>query len=269
MYGFPTETGRTRWTRSSACGSCSPPACIQSGYWHRFAATAHSPMACIRPLRHQRCGARAHRVRHKRRGFHESVGADHDFLGTGLRKALYNYNARRRARRGVRTWFEPRRPSGAPASAGDGALGARERTRDDRGAGPDRAVSRLTERIPTVGVLHKEASTMGNNDTGATSVRSSWFRARAAWRRAPRRSWLAAATTVVANRPRPRRASDRRCSRALADAPGRTSCVELKYAPNSKPASTAEQHPLGPSASGSVYVYVTEGAVRSAWKVSR
>jgi quercetin dioxygenase-like cupin family protein len=38
--------------------------------------------------------------------------------------------------------------------------------------------------------------------------------------------------------------------------------VELKYAPNAKPASTAEQHPLGHRHPGSVYVYVTEGAVR-------
>ncbi len=49
----------------------------------------------------------------------------------------------------------------------------------------------------------------------------------------------------------------------LADAPGKNLVVvELKYAPNAKPASTAEQHPLGHRHPGSVYVYVTEGAVR-------
>ena len=49
----------------------------------------------------------------------------------------------------------------------------------------------------------------------------------------------------------------------LADAPGKNLVVvELKYAPNSKPASTSEQHPLGHRHPGSVYVYVTDGAVR-------
>jgi quercetin dioxygenase-like cupin family protein len=49
----------------------------------------------------------------------------------------------------------------------------------------------------------------------------------------------------------------------LADAPGKNLVVvELKYAPNAKAPSTAEQHPLGHRHPGSVYVYVTDGAVR-------
>ena len=49
----------------------------------------------------------------------------------------------------------------------------------------------------------------------------------------------------------------------LADAPGKNLVVvELKYAPNAKAPSTLEQHPIGHRHPGSVYVYVTEGAVR-------
>ena len=49
----------------------------------------------------------------------------------------------------------------------------------------------------------------------------------------------------------------------LADAPGKNLVVvELTYAPNAKAPSTPEQHPLGHRHPGSVYVYVTEGAVR-------
>ena len=46
----------------------------------------------------------------------------------------------------------------------------------------------------------------------------------------------------------------------LEDAPGKQLVVvELKYAPNSRPASTAEQHPRGHRHPGSVYVHVTQG----------
>ena len=51
----------------------------------------------------------------------------------------------------------------------------------------------------------------------------------------------------------------------LEDAPGKQLVVvELKYAPNSRPASTADQHPRGHHHPGSVYVHVTHGAVRLA-----
>jgi quercetin dioxygenase-like cupin family protein len=51
----------------------------------------------------------------------------------------------------------------------------------------------------------------------------------------------------------------------LADAPGKNLVVvELNFPPNSNPPSTAENHPRGHRHPGSVYVYVTEGAVRLA-----
>lgn len=52
-------------------------------------------------------------------------------------------------------------------------------------------------------------------------------------------------------------------SAPLADVPGKSLVVvELKYAPNSAPASTLERHGRGHRHPGSVYVYVTDGAVR-------
>ena len=49
----------------------------------------------------------------------------------------------------------------------------------------------------------------------------------------------------------------------LEDAPGKQLVVvELKYAPNPRPPSTAEQHLTGHRHPGSVYVHVTHGAVR-------
>jgi quercetin dioxygenase-like cupin family protein len=49
----------------------------------------------------------------------------------------------------------------------------------------------------------------------------------------------------------------------LAEAPGKNLVVvELNFAPNPRPPSTPENHPRGHRHPGSVYVYVTQGAVR-------
>jgi quercetin dioxygenase-like cupin family protein len=51
----------------------------------------------------------------------------------------------------------------------------------------------------------------------------------------------------------------------LADAPGKNLVVvELNFPPNPNSPSTAENHPRGHRHPGSVYVYVTDGAVRLA-----
>jgi quercetin dioxygenase-like cupin family protein len=52
-------------------------------------------------------------------------------------------------------------------------------------------------------------------------------------------------------------------SAALAEVPGSNLVVvELSYAPNAAPPSTAERHSAGHRHPGSVYVYVVQGAVR-------
>jgi quercetin dioxygenase-like cupin family protein len=52
-------------------------------------------------------------------------------------------------------------------------------------------------------------------------------------------------------------------SAPLAEAPGHNLVVvELDFAPNAAPPSTAERHARGHHHPGSVYVYVTQGAVR-------
>ena len=66
--------------------------CIHSAYWHRFAATIHSPVG----LNPEEYGIEL--IANKNVLFAEndvdyidSVQTDHDFLGQGLKKALYNY----------------------------------------------------------------------------------------------------------------------------------------------------------------------------------
>ncbi len=109
MYGFPTETAQDTIDALERVRQLFAAGCIQSAYWHRFAATAHSPIGLhpeeygitLRP-------PRAVTFAHNDIEFDDPVGTDHDFLGSGLRKALYNYMLGLGLDADVREWFEPR-----------------------------------------------------------------------------------------------------------------------------------------------------------------
>jgi hypothetical protein len=92
MYGFPTETEQETIDALERVRQLFEEGCIQSAYWHRFAATAHSPIG----KQPGRFGIRllpepATTFARNELGFDDPVGTDHDYLGQGLRKALYNY----------------------------------------------------------------------------------------------------------------------------------------------------------------------------------
>jgi radical SAM superfamily enzyme YgiQ (UPF0313 family) len=108
MYGFPTETTQDTIDALERVRQLFAAGCIQSAYWHRFAATAHSPIGLhpeeygitLRPPRNVTFA-------HNDIEFDDPVGTDHDFLGSGLRKALYNYMHGVGLDADVREWFEP------------------------------------------------------------------------------------------------------------------------------------------------------------------
>ena len=107
MYGFPTETVQETVDALERVRQLFEAGCIQSAYWHRFSATAHSPIGLhpeqygitLRPLPKITFA-------HNDVAFDDPVGADHDFLGAGLRKALYNYMLGVGLDADVRAWFE-------------------------------------------------------------------------------------------------------------------------------------------------------------------
>lgn len=109
MYGFPTETEQETVDALERVRQLFAEGCIQSAFWHRFAATAWSPIGAqpdrygIRVLRPPSTFAR------NEVPFEDPTGTDHDRLGQGLRKALYNYMHGIGLDLDVRTWFEPRR----------------------------------------------------------------------------------------------------------------------------------------------------------------
>ncbi|MFT3906229.1 MAG: radical SAM protein [Steroidobacteraceae bacterium] len=113
MYGFPTETEQDTIDALERVRQLFAAGCIQSAYWHRFAATAHSPIGLdpkaygitLQP-------PRVISFAHNDIAFEDPTGTDHDYLGVGLRKALYNYMHGIGLDADVREWFEPRRGGG-------------------------------------------------------------------------------------------------------------------------------------------------------------
>jgi radical SAM superfamily enzyme YgiQ (UPF0313 family) len=115
MYGFPTETMQDTVDALERVRQLFAAGCIQSAYWHRFAATAHSPIGLnpdaygitLRPPRNILFA-------HNDVEFDDPVGTDHDFLGGGLRKAIYNYMHGVGLDIDVREWFEKPPQNGRP-----------------------------------------------------------------------------------------------------------------------------------------------------------
>jgi hypothetical protein len=123
MYGFPTETAQETVDALERVRQLFAAGCIQSAYWHRFAATAHSPIG-LHPEQYGITLRPPAKITfaHNDVEFDDPVGTDHDFLGYGLRAALYNYMHGVGLDADVRTWFEPR-------GAGKRADGRRRRRR--------------------------------------------------------------------------------------------------------------------------------------------
>ena len=112
MYGFPTETEQDTIDALERVRQLFAAGCIQSAYWHRFSATAHSPIG-LEPHKYGITLMPPADIRfaHNDVAFHDPTGVDHDYLGVGLRKALYNYMHGVGLEADVREWFDPK-PAG-------------------------------------------------------------------------------------------------------------------------------------------------------------
>jgi radical SAM superfamily enzyme YgiQ (UPF0313 family) len=111
MYGFPTQTEQETIDTLERVRLLFKAGCIQSAFWHRFAATVHSPVGKnpskfgieIIP-RPSDCFSQ------NDLDFHDPVGCDHDRLGIGLRKALYNFMLGIGLDEPLRFWFDHKIP---------------------------------------------------------------------------------------------------------------------------------------------------------------
>ena len=116
MYGFPTQTVQETIDALERVRQLFAAGCIQSGFWHRFSTTIHSPIGKnpeaygIRILSETRPEKIDFAMNDLE--FHDPLEVDHDYLGLGLKKALYNYMLGMGLEEDVRYWF-PKSPKGA------------------------------------------------------------------------------------------------------------------------------------------------------------
>ena len=111
MYGFPTQTLHDTVDALEYVRQLFEAGCIQSGFFHRFACTVHSPVGkypeqfgvTLKPL--PEISFAKNDVE-----FVDPTGVDHDALGVALNKALYNYMHGLGLDEDVRSWFTERVP---------------------------------------------------------------------------------------------------------------------------------------------------------------
>ncbi len=107
MYGFPTQTLQDTVDALEYVRQLFEAGCIQSGFFHRFSCTVHSPVG-LNPAEYGIELIPLPPVSFAKNdiGFIDPTGTDHDALGQGLRKAIYNYMHGLCVEDDVRRWFE-------------------------------------------------------------------------------------------------------------------------------------------------------------------
>jgi hypothetical protein len=111
MYGFPTQTVHDTVDALEYVRQLFAAGCIQSGFFHRFACTVHSPVGkdpaaygvTLLPLPPTTFAKNDV-------GFVDPTGVDHDRLGLALKKAIYNYMHGIGLDQDVRSWFDTNVP---------------------------------------------------------------------------------------------------------------------------------------------------------------
>jgi hypothetical protein len=92
MYGFPTQTEQETIDSLEVVRQLFENQLIQSGFWHRFAMTAHSPVGKHPEAYQVICTGPEFEGFANNDLYHEDpTGADHELYGSGLTAALYNY----------------------------------------------------------------------------------------------------------------------------------------------------------------------------------
>jgi hypothetical protein len=117
MYGFPTQTTQETIDSLEMVRQLFETEVLQSGFWHRFAMTAHSPVG----LNPQAFGTvNSNPVMgsfaNNELSHEDPSGADHDIFGEGLRKSLFNYMHGLGFDIQLNAWFDKKVPKTTVAS---------------------------------------------------------------------------------------------------------------------------------------------------------
>jgi radical SAM superfamily enzyme YgiQ (UPF0313 family) len=111
MYGFPTQTAQDTVDALEYVRQLFAAGCIQSGFFHRFTCTVHSPVGkhpehygvTLFPPSNPTFASNDI-------SFVDASGVDHDAFGGALKKALYNYMHGMGLDLDVRDWFDAQVP---------------------------------------------------------------------------------------------------------------------------------------------------------------
>ena len=115
MYGFPTQTVQETVDSLEYVRQLFENGCIQSGFFHRFTCTVHSPVGLdpaaygielvpLPPISFAKNDV----------AFIDPTGVNHDLLGVGLKKAIYNFMHGVGFEEDVHKWFDM---SGVPKAS--------------------------------------------------------------------------------------------------------------------------------------------------------
>ncbi len=92
MYGFPTQTAQETIDSLEVVRQLFEQGIVQSGFWHQFAMTAHSPVG-INPALFgaKRVNETVGTFANNDLYHHDPQGAEHELFSEGLKKSLFNY----------------------------------------------------------------------------------------------------------------------------------------------------------------------------------
>ena len=107
MYGFPTQTVQETVDALEVVRQLFENGCIHSGFFHRFTCTVHSPVG-LNPAQYGITLEALPPIAFAKNdiGFIDPSGVDHDLLGLGLKKAIYNFMHGLGFEEDVRVWFK-------------------------------------------------------------------------------------------------------------------------------------------------------------------
>jgi hypothetical protein len=107
MYGVPGETDQETVDSLERVRQLFDAGCLHSAYWHRFAATIHSPIGQdLEKYGLEPCLPPSSTFGINEIHFHDPLGGRHADLGPGLHKAVYNYMHGTGLDIAVEKWFD-------------------------------------------------------------------------------------------------------------------------------------------------------------------
>ncbi len=111
MYGFPTQTEQETIDSLEVVRQLFQAGILQSGFWHLFAMTAHSPVGLDPKAFHViKSGPEDGTFANNDLSHEDPEGADHEQFSAGLAKSLFNYMNGVALDHPLQDWFDHRVP---------------------------------------------------------------------------------------------------------------------------------------------------------------